>query len=89
MRSTLADVARYAQALLYGGMGEGGRILRQDTLQLTWSPQYSPDPRIPGMGLGFFLDRLGDHRVAGHDGNLPGFAAGLLLAPDDGLGWWR
>jgi hypothetical protein len=45
-----------------------------------------PDPRLPGMGLGVFLDRLGDHRVVGHDGNLPGFAAGLLVAPDDGLG---
>jgi CubicO group peptidase (beta-lactamase class C family) len=86
VRSTLADMARYAQALLHGGMGEGGRILRADTLQLMWSPHYSPDPRVPGMGLGFFLDRLGGRRVVGHDGNLPGFAAGLLLAPDDGLG---
>jgi hypothetical protein len=51
-----------------------------------WSSLYSPDLRIPGMGLGFLLDRLGDHRVVGHDGNLPGFAAGLLLASDEGLG---
>jgi CubicO group peptidase (beta-lactamase class C family) len=86
VRSTLADMAGYAQALLQGGVGQHGRILRPDTLQLIWSPQYSPDPRVPGMGLGFFLDRLGEHRVVGHDGNLPGFAAGLLLAPDDGLG---
>jgi CubicO group peptidase (beta-lactamase class C family) len=79
-------MAGYAQALLQGGVGEGGRILRSDTLQQIWSTHYRPDPRIPGMGLGFFLDRLGKHRVVGHDGNLPGFAAGLLLAPEEGLG---
>jgi CubicO group peptidase (beta-lactamase class C family) len=74
--STLADMARYAQALLQGGVGEGGRVLEPETLQVMWSPQYSPDPRIPGIGLGFFLDRLGGHREVGHDGNLPGFASG-------------
>lgn len=86
VRSTLVDMASYGQALLHGGVGEHGRILAPGTLQLMWSPQYSPDPRIPGMGLGFFLDRLGEYRVVGHDGNLPGFAAGLLLAPHEGLG---
>ncbi len=84
--STLSDMTRYAQALLQGGAGDHGRILQPGTLVMMWSPQYSPDPRIPGMGLAFFLDRPAGHRVAGHDGNLPGFAAALLLAPDDGLG---
>jgi hypothetical protein len=37
------------------------------------------------MGLAFWVDRLGGHRVAGHDGNVPGFASGLLTAPDEGL----
>ncbi len=35
------------------------------------SSQFSMDPRIPGMGLAFFLDRLGQYRIAGHDGNNP------------------
>ncbi len=38
------------------------------------------------MGLAFFLDRLGEHRVAGHDGGWPGFISALLVAPDAGLG---
>ena len=38
------------------------------------------------MGLAFFLDRFGGHRVCGHDGNNPGFASSLLVAPDDGVG---
>jgi hypothetical protein len=32
------------------------------------------------MGLAFFLDRFGGHRC-GHDGNNPGFAPSLLIAP--------
>jgi hypothetical protein len=38
------------------------------------------------MGLAFFLDRFGSRRVCGHDGNNPGFASSLLVAPDDGVG---
>ena len=38
------------------------------------------------MGLAFMLDRLGEHRVAGHDGGWPGFVSSLLVAPDAGVG---
>jgi hypothetical protein len=38
------------------------------------------------MGLSFFLERIGEHRVAGHDGGWPGFISALLVAPDDGVG---
>jgi CubicO group peptidase (beta-lactamase class C family) len=86
VRSTLSDMAAYAQALLRTGAGQQGPILRQETLQQMWSPQFSPDPRIPGMGLAFFLHDFDGHRVAGHDGNLPGFASSLLLAPQDQVG---
>ena len=86
VRSTLSDMARYAEALLRGGAGEEGFVLRPGTLAEMWSPQFSPDPRIPGMGLAFFRHDFDGHRVVGHAGNLPGFASALLLAPDDGVG---
>jgi hypothetical protein len=47
------------------------------------SAQFSIDSRFAGMGLAFFLDRFANHRVCGHDGNNPGFASALLVAPDD------
>jgi CubicO group peptidase (beta-lactamase class C family) len=83
--STVADMAMYAEWLLHGGTGANGDVLRPDTLAEMMTPQYSVDPRLPGMGLAFFLDHLGQHRVAGHDGNVPGFASALLTAPDDGI----
>ena len=84
--SSLGDMARYADWLVHPEAGDGARVLRPETLAEMMSPQFSPDPRIEGLGLAFFLDRFGEHRVVGHDGNVPGFASALLVAPDDGVG---
>jgi hypothetical protein len=83
VRSTVPDMARYAEALLRTFTGEDEHLLRQGTLAEMWSTQFTPDPRIPGMGLAFFLHAFDDHRVVGHDGNEPGFASSLLIAPED------
>jgi hypothetical protein len=79
-------MARFVAALLGGGANEHGRILEPATLAKMLEPHFQPDPRIPGIGLAFFRGEVGGHRTAGHDGILPGFSAGLLLAPDDGVG---
>ncbi|HEX6254522.1 MAG TPA: serine hydrolase domain-containing protein [Euzebyales bacterium] len=84
--STPADMARYVAALLDGGAGGHASILRPETLAMMFRPHWQPDPRIPGMGLGFFRDVLGDQQVVEHQGILPGFNGQLYLAPDDGVG---
>ena len=84
--STTSDMARYAAALLGGGAGQHGRVLRPETLAAMFEPAYQPDPRIPGMGLGFFRGQAGAHRTVGHDGIWAGFHSALLLAPDQGTG---
>jgi hypothetical protein len=61
-------------------------VLEPATLATMFEPHYQPDPRLPGMGLGFFRGDAGGHRVIGHEGILPGFNSGLSLAPDDGVG---
>jgi CubicO group peptidase (beta-lactamase class C family) len=84
--STTADMARYMAALLAGGAGEHGQILKPETLASMFAPHYQPDPRLPGVGLAFFRRDLGGHLVAGHDGLVPGFTSQMSLAPDDGAG---
>jgi len=84
--STTRDIARFAAALLAGGAIQHGAILEPATLATMFEPHYQPDPRIPGIGLGFFRGEVGGHRTVGHDGILPGFNSHLLLAPDDGVG---
>ena len=84
--STTRDMARYVAALLAGGSGEHSQILKPDTLATMFAPHYQPDPRLPGVGLGFFRHNLGEHLVAGHDGLVPGFTSQMSLAPHDGTG---
>ncbi|MCP2293549.1 serine hydrolase domain-containing protein [Nocardia amikacinitolerans] len=84
--STPRDMGRYVTALLGGGRNEYGSVLESDTLAMMFAPHYQPDPRVPGMGLGFFRGSAGDHRVVEHQGILPGFNSQMWLAPDDGLG---
>ena len=84
--STPRDLGRFVAALLGGGANGHGRVLEPASLATMFEPHYQPDPRLPGRGLGFFRTDAGGHRVVGHDGLLPGFAAELLVAPDDRVG---
>src|SRR5215217_5227729 len=62
--STPRDMARYLSALLGGGAGEHGAILKPDTVTMMFAPDYQPDPRIPGMGVAFSrADLTGHHAV--------------------------
>lgn len=78
--STPADMALYLGALLDGG----GPLLRAETLEQMFAPQYQPDPRIPGMGLGFFRARLSGYDVVGHQGTHPGFHSQVFVVPAAG-----
>lgn len=84
--STPKDMARYLVALLTGGSNEHGSILKPETLALMFEPHYQPDPRTPGIGLGFWRGDLGGHRIVEHGGVLPGFNSQIFVAPDDGIG---
>jgi hypothetical protein len=85
VRSSLRDLTSYAVALLNGGANDNGSVLSPDSLEEMLRPHYRPDERLPAMGLAFFLDQIEGHRVAGHDGNNPGFNSSLVFAADDGL----
>jgi CubicO group peptidase (beta-lactamase class C family) len=84
--STTGDMARYVAALLGGGANSCGAALRPQTLAEMFEPQYQPDPRIPGMGLGFFRGQAGGYRTVGHDGIWLGFHSAVALVPDEGIG---
>jgi CubicO group peptidase (beta-lactamase class C family) len=84
--STSTDLARYVDCLLHHGAGAGGRILEASTVAQMFSPQFRPDPRLPGMGLGFDLGVEDGHRTVGKSGVVSGFLAALTLEPSAGLG---
>lgn len=84
--STARDLARYVAALLEGGANEHGTILRPSSLAAMFAPQYWPDPRVPGMGLGFQRGRFDGHTTVGHDGIWKGFLSDLVAVPEAGVG---
>jgi hypothetical protein len=84
--STPRDMARYVAALVGGGVGEHGAILKPGTVATMFAPHYQPDPRIPGMGLAFWRGELDGHAVVEHQGVVPGFNSQIYLAPEDGVG---
>ncbi|HUO03619.1 MAG TPA: serine hydrolase domain-containing protein [Candidatus Binataceae bacterium] len=84
--SSIQEMEKYVAALLAGGVGAGGRIIKAETLASMLTPQYQLDARMPQMGLAFMLGRAGDIRVAGHNGGWTGFTTAMWLAPDHGVG---
>lgn len=84
--STPTDMARYLAALIGGGTNEHGSVLHPETLAAMFEPHYRPDPRIPGMGLGFFCTDLGGVAAVGHQGTHPGFHSQIFVVPDAGVG---
>ena len=73
LSATSTDMVRFAQAMLNGGILDGNRILKASTVEKMFSPQFSHDKRLMGMGLGFYADDFNGNRVVGHAGDLQWF----------------
>jgi CubicO group peptidase (beta-lactamase class C family) len=80
MYATVNDMGRYMTALM------ANTVLKPETLELMFTPQFQNDARLQGMGYGFKIDDFGGHRVVSHDGLWLGFISSMFVAPDDELG---
>lgn len=85
MYSTVTDLGRFVGVLLSHGKTAKGQILKPETLDAMWKPQF-PSSGAQGFGLGFGLGTLDKHRMIGHGGAIYGFATSLEILPDDKLG---
>jgi len=88
LAATGHDMARFLLAQLAGGALEGARILRAETLAQMHRQQFTHDPSLPGVGLGFMERRHGRWRSLEHAGNWGGFASLLFLLPEADLGFF-
>lgn len=87
--STAADVVRFAQMHLRGGMAESGRqVLSADSaLAMRTAQARCQDPYTLGenCGLGWFLELWDGTVVVGHDGGTIGQSAVLRMLPEEDL----
>jgi len=82
MSGTLADLARFSQALMNGGEWHGTRILRPETVQEMWTRQFSVSPALPAMCLGFYEINLHGMRFVGHNGDSRVFHSQVEIQPE-------
>ena len=86
MYTTTGDLARFASALFAADDNAPNAILKKDTLEKMWKPQFAAPDQKSGFGLGFFISDLNGHRQIGHGGAIYGFSTQLSILPDDKLG---
>lgn len=86
MYSTVTDLAQFLMVLFNGGRGPNTHLLKQDTLDQMWVPQFAKPGQKKGYGLGFAISELDGHRVIGHGGAIYGFATEVVGMPEDKLG---
>jgi hypothetical protein len=75
-------------AHLQNGQYEGAQILRPETAQLMHARQFTMDPAVEGMCLGFYEETRNGHRIIGHGGDLSYFHSDLHLVLDAGVGFF-
>lgn len=86
MYSTVNDLGRFLSVLFNGGMGPRGRILKKETLDEMWRPQFAKKGDKEGFGIGFHVQEHNGRRRIGHGGAIYGFATELAALPDEKLG---
>ncbi|MGI8468410.1 MAG: serine hydrolase [Pyrinomonadaceae bacterium] len=86
MYTTTGDLAHFASALFVADSNAPNAILKKETLEKMWTPQFAAPDQKSGFGLGFFISDLDGHRQVGHDGAIYGFSTQLSILPDDKLG---
>src|SRR6266700_2098108 len=86
MYSTVTDLAQFLVALFDGGRGPKAQVLKRETLEQMWTPQFAKPGEKTGFGLGFAVSELDGHRVIGHGGAIYGFATEVVGLPEDKLG---
>jgi CubicO group peptidase (beta-lactamase class C family) len=83
--SAAGDMEKFALALLNGGELNGQRILKSETRDLMWTPQFQASTQLPPICMGFYQTWRNNLRFIGHDGDLIAFHSMFLMEPTQKL----
>ncbi len=83
--SAAGDMEEFALALLNGGELNGQRILKAETRDLMWTPQFQASKQLPSICMGFYQTWRNNLRFIGHDGDLIAFHSMFLIEPTQKL----
>jgi CubicO group peptidase (beta-lactamase class C family) len=86
--TTALDISRLMRAHLSAGRFRGAQILSPASVQLMQSQQFTHAPRLPGVAYGLWERFENGRRSLQHGGAWNGYACLMLLAPEEGLGFF-
>ncbi len=86
MSSTGSDMAKFMLANLNGGMYNGKRILKEETLAKMHTQHFTHHPSLGGMTLGFMEGSFNGKRTVFHGGGTMLYSTGLYLIPEENIG---
>lgn len=84
--STGGDMGRFLIAQLGRGRAGGTRVLGEAAADGLLTRKFSHHPDLPGRTYAYFEKVVRGQRVLGQEGDVRGFASGLYLLPERGLG---
>ena len=85
---TGADMAPFMIAQLQDGKYGDVRILQAQTAEMMHARQFSMDPAVNGMALGFYEESRNGLRIIGHGGDTVYFHSDMHLIPSEDLGFF-
>lgn len=88
LASSGIDMSHFMIAHLQDGEYGGNRILRAETAKLMHSRQFTMDPTMNGVCLGFYEETRNRHRIISHAGDTEVFHTDLHLMADQNLGFF-
>ncbi|MFL6604920.1 MAG: serine hydrolase [Steroidobacteraceae bacterium] len=80
------DMTHFMLAHLQGGRYADRQILKPETVQLMHATAFTPDPRFPGMALGFYHQDINGIDAVGHGGDTMYEHTDMLLLPQQNVG---
>ncbi|NOG54746.1 MAG: serine hydrolase [Planctomycetes bacterium] len=85
INSNAHDMAHWLRFLLDGGQWGGSRLISEESLAETWTPQINLGPDS-AYAFGWFLGTHDGTPLVQHGGNIDGFAAHVAVFPEARLG---
>lgn len=86
INADVLDMAQWLRLSLGRGTFEGTRLISQDNLLETWTPQITIGGDLK-YGLGWMLHDWNGHELVEHGGNIDGFAAQVAMLPKENIGF--
>ncbi len=86
MYSTVLDLAKFQSCLFAGGKVGKLRVLKPETIEEMFRPQFVKPDETRGFGLGFLVGEFEGMRRISHGGAIYGFATSFAMLPEAKLG---